>query len=191
MLASVIQAMFLWRLVPSLAIIHTLFGMALSAPLRFYIGLSNNAVIVAPILLLLWGGLRLSGRRVPAKVRGVLLVVAAAAAVAATLFGLYFMAVDGLVQAMRLSLGAPASVVERDVVSLYLASGNPAAVIAMLDPKGNRDDFATSVTWRSPNQAFQLAEAYRAQQRRGGTPVVPARPGGRRQVRRRTGRAAA
>jgi hypothetical protein len=68
-----------------------------------------------------------------------------------------------MVQAMRLVLGAPSQGLQRDLIVLHFAAGDPARVIAMLDPRGNRDDFVTSVTWASPTQAFQLAEAYRAQ----------------------------
>lgn len=161
-LAIVVQGFFLWRLVPALAAMAWGFGETLSFPLQLYIDLSNKALRWAPILLLLWGGLRLSGRRVPVQIRGALLVVAAALGVAATVFGLYFMAEAGLVQALRLSLSTSA-VVERDLVAVYLASGDSARVIELLDPRGNRDDFVTKVNWRSPGDAFQLAEAYRAQ----------------------------
>ena len=161
-LALIVQALFLYRLVPVLASMYAGFGLTLSPPLRFYIATSIWSRTLVPLLVVVWAGFRLSGRRLPARIRQTLLVVIAAIIGAAAVFGLYFMAQDGLVQAMRLSLGVPANVVERDVVTLYLAS-EPARVIELLDPKGNRDDFATDVTWRSPGEAFQLAEAYRLQ----------------------------
>jgi hypothetical protein len=74
------------------------------------------------------------------------------------------MAEDSLMQAMRLSSVAAASaqVLERDLSTLNLASGNPDQVIASLEPKVSRDDFVTNVRYGAPGQAFLLAEAYRA-----------------------------
>ena len=71
---------------------------------------------------------------------------------------------SSLLQAMRLStaVGASAQVLDRDLSVLYLASGDPDQVIALLDPKVSRDDFVTNIRWGAPGQAFQLAEAYRA-----------------------------
>jgi hypothetical protein len=91
-------------------------------------------------------------------------MVLAALAGPVTVVGLYFMAEDSLLQAMRMSSVAAASaqVLERDLSNLSLASGDPDQVIASLDPKVSRDNFITDVRWGSPGQAFQLAEAYRA-----------------------------
>ena len=91
-------------------------------------------------------------------------MVAAALAGPVTIAGLYFMAEDSLMQAMRLSSmgAASAQVYERDLSILSLASGDPDQVIASLDPKVSRADFVTDVRWQGPGQAFQLAEAYRA-----------------------------
>lgn len=90
-LAIVVRGLFLWRLVPALAAMASRFAMTLSPPLRLYMGLSNNAVRLAPLLLLLWvlfwGVLRVSGRRVPMQIRGALLVVVATLGAAATLSG--------------------------------------------------------------------------------------------------------
>ena len=91
-------------------------------------------------------------------------MVGAALAGPITVAGLYFIAEDSLLQAMRLSSvwAASAQVLERDLSNLNLASGDPDQVIASLDPKVSRDDFLTDVHWGAPGQAFQLAEAYRA-----------------------------
>ena len=162
-LGAFVQGIFLWRLVPSLAIISMSFGMTLSLPLRIYIGASNLAARIAPVLLVVWGLWRLSGRRVAPAFRAGTLIVVATLGVFAMVGGLYFMAEDGLVQAMRMILGNPSQGLQRDLIVLHFAAGEPAEVIKMLDPRGDRDDFVTSITWASPTQAFQLAEAYRAQ----------------------------
>jgi serine/threonine protein kinase len=164
-LAAIVQSMFLYRLVPDLAYLHEALGLTLSRPLRVYIGAVDWSTIVIPALVVVWGGFKLTGRSLPPKIRRAVLVVSAAIAGPVTLFGLYYMAEDGLIQAMRLSVvvGAPAQVLERDLAALHLASGEPARVIELIDPKGDRDDFASNIRWGSPGQAFQLAEAYRAQ----------------------------
>jgi len=74
------------------------------------------------------------------------------------------MAEGSLLQAMRLStaVGASVQMFDRDLSVLYLASGDPDQVIALLDPKVSRDDYVTNVSWGAPGLAFQLAEAYRA-----------------------------
>jgi hypothetical protein len=161
-LAALTHAAFLYRLVPSLAAMAAGFGMELSLPLRLYIGLSNLSVRIVPLLFVAWGLWRLSGGRVAPAVRSAALIVGAALSVVTTIGGLYFIAEDGMVQAMRLVVGAPSQGLQRDLIVLHFAAGDPARVIAILDPRGNRDDFARSVTWASPVQAFQLAEAYRA-----------------------------
>ena len=88
-------------------------------------------------------------------------MVVAALAGPVTIVGLYFMAEDSLLQAMRLSsaVAASAQVFERDLSNLSLASGDPDEVIASLDPKVSRDDFVTDVRWGAPGQAFQLSIA--------------------------------
>lgn len=163
--ACIVQALFLYRIVPTLASMYAGYGMTLSLPLRVYIGLANNAVRVAPAILLLFIGFRLTGRSIRASVRGGVLVAAAVVAAISTVAGLYFMAQDGLMQAIRLSVAvaAPGQVLERDLAALNMAAGNPAGAIALIDPTGRRDDFVAPIRWHSPGQAFQLAEAYRAQ----------------------------
>lgn len=91
-------------------------------------------------------------------------MVVAALAGPVTIAGLYFIAEDSLMQAMKLSSvgAAPAQVRERDLSYLSLASGDPDQVIASLEPKVSRDDFITNVRYGAPGQAFLLAEAYRA-----------------------------
>jgi hypothetical protein len=162
-LAAITHAVFLSRLVPSLAVMASGFGVTLSLPLRTYIRTSNLSLRIVPILFAIWGVWRLSGRRIAPAFRSALLIVFAAVGVVSTIGGLYFIAADGMVQAMRLVLGGPSQGLQRDLIVLHFAAGDPARVIAILDPTGNRDDFATAVTWASPAQAFQLAEAYRAQ----------------------------
>src|SRR6185436_9908681 len=80
-----------------------------------------------------------------------------------TIVGLYFIAEDSLMEAMRLSsvFAASAQVRERDLSTLSLASGDPDQVIALLDAKVSRADFVSNVRWGAPGQAFHLAEAYR------------------------------
>jgi len=164
-LAMIVQGLFLYRLVPPLVSMYATIGLVLSLPLRTYIGLSNQALIAVPALLLLWGGFHLSGRPLAPKIRRWFLVTTAGLAVSVAVLGLYFIAEDSLRQAMRLSffVGASAPILERDLGALYLASGEPGQVIALIDPKGTRDDFASRPRWSSPGQAFQLAEAYRTQ----------------------------
>jgi hypothetical protein len=160
-----VQSLFLYRLVPTLAGMYAAYDMALSPQLRFFIRWSDAAAYAVPLVVLGWVAARLIGLRVPVRVRGVLLVAVAIAGAFTTMIGLYFGAEDGMIQAVRLSaaVAAPNQVLERDLAALHLATGNPAAAIAIIDPDGNRDDFVKPVRWGSPGQAFQLAEAYRAQ----------------------------
>ena len=158
--AAMIQGLFLYRLVPNLAALYSGFNLELAFPLRLYIFLCNLAVRVVPIVALVWFGLSAAGRSPSPVFRRRFLLVVAALAGPATVFGLYFMAESGLTQLLRLSI-APGASIERDLTSMYLAAGNPEGVIAQLDPRGNRDDFVTPIRWSAPAQAFQLAEAYR------------------------------
>jgi hypothetical protein len=159
-LAALTHAIFLYRLVPTLAAMAAGFAVELSWQLRAYIGLSNLSLWIVPILFAAWGLWRLTGRRVEPAVRSALLIVLATLSVVTIVSGLYLIATDGMVQAMRLVVGSPS--IDRDLIVLHGAAGDPARVIAILDPTGNRDDFATAVTAHSPTEAFQLAEAYRA-----------------------------
>lgn len=163
-LASVVQGFFLYRLVPVLAFFHAGAGEVLSLRLRVYIGLCNWSLILVPVVLVVWMGFQIAGRPLPAAIRRRVLMVVAALAGPVTIVGLYFMAEDSLLQAMRFHSAAAASgqVFDRDLSVLYLASGDPDQVIALLEPKVNRDDSAAYVGWGAPGQAFQLAEAYRA-----------------------------
>jgi hypothetical protein len=90
------------------------------------------------------------------------------------------MAEGSLLQAMRLStaVGASVQVFDRDLSVVYLASGDPDQVIALLEPKISRDDYVTNVPWGAPGLAFQLAEAYRAKGNmpRGVSTSAPSRP---------------
>ena len=163
-LASVVQGFFLYRLVPVLASLYASSGDALSLPLRAYIAFCNWSLILVPVALVVWMGFQVAGRPLLAVIRRRVLIVVAALAVPVTIAGLYFIAEDSLLQAMRLStaVSASAQVLERDLSNLSLASGDPDQVIASLNPKVSRDDFVTNVRWGAPGQAFQLAEAYRA-----------------------------
>ena len=163
-LASVVQGVFLYRLVPVLASLYATSGEGLSLRLRVYIGLYNWSLILVSAMLVVWMGFQIAGRPVPATIRRRVLMVVAGLAGPITIVGLYFMAEDSLLQAMRLSnvLTASAQVRERDLSNLNLASGDPDQVIASLDPKVSRDEFLTDVHFGAPGQAFQLAEAYRA-----------------------------
>jgi hypothetical protein len=163
-LAMIVQGIFLYRLVPVQAGMYAGYGMTLPLPLRVYIGSANMASFVVPVLLLIALGVRLTGRTLPVGARGVVLAVLAIAGAVTTIAGLYFMAESGLVQAIRLNIavGANGQVLERDLIALNLAAGNPAAAIAVLDPTGKRDDFVTPIRFAGPGRAFQLAEAYRA-----------------------------
>jgi hypothetical protein len=163
-LASVVQGFFLYRLVPVLASLYASSGEALSLRLRLYIALCNWSLILVPVVLMVWMGFQIAGRPLPAAIRRRVLMVVAALAGPVTIAGLYFIAEDSLLQAMRLSsvFAASAQVRERDLANLSLASGDPDQVIASLDSKVGRDDFLSNVRWGAPGQAFQLAEAYRA-----------------------------
>src|SRR5688500_18004424 len=163
-LASVVQSFFLSRLVPELASLYAGAGEPLSLRLRVYVALCNWALIIVPMVLVVWLGFQLAGRPLPVAMSRRALIVLAALAGPVTIVGLYFMAEDSLMQAMRLSSvgAAPAQVRERDLSNLSLASGDPDQVIASLEPKVSRDDFITDVRYGAPGQAFLLAEAYRA-----------------------------
>ena len=163
-LASIVQGFFLNRLVPELAPFYAGAGEALPLRLRFYIALFSWSLILAPVVVAAWIGFQIAGRPLPAAIRRRVLMVTAALAGPITVVGLYFIAEDSLMQAMRMSSVAAASaqVLERDLSNLSLASGDPDQVIATLDPKVSRDTFITDVRWGAPGQAFQLAEAYRA-----------------------------
>jgi hypothetical protein len=163
-LATIVQSFFLYQLVPVLASLYAGAGEPLSLRLRAYIGACNWSLILMPVALAAWMGFQIAGRPLPTAIRRRVVMVMAALAGPVTIAGLYFMAEDSLMQAMRLSsLGAAsAQVRERDLANLSLASGDADQVIAALDPKVSRADFLTDVRWGAPGQAFQLAEAYRA-----------------------------
>jgi hypothetical protein len=163
-LSGIAQAFFLYRLLPELASLHAGAGEGLSLPVRIYVGLFNWLRILVPLALVVWTGLQLAGRPLPAAIRRRVLMAVAALAGPVTVAGLYFIAEDSLMQAMRHHSAAIASgqVFERDLSALSLASGDPDQVIASLDPKVSRADFVTNIRWGAPGQAFQLAEAYRA-----------------------------
>jgi hypothetical protein len=163
-LASFVQGFFLSRLVPELAPLYAGAGEPLPLRLRVYIGLYHWSLILAPVVVVVWMGFQIAGRPLPAVIRRRFLMVVAALAGPVTIVGLYFVAEDSLMQAMRMSSVAAASaqVLERDLSNLSLASGDPDQVIATLDPKVSRDNFVTDVRFAAPGQAFQLAEAYRA-----------------------------
>jgi hypothetical protein len=163
-LASVVQNLFLYRLVPVLASLYAGSGEPLSLRLRVYIALCNSALILVPAALVAWMGFQIAGRPLPAAIRRRVLVVMALLAGPVTIVGLYFMAEESLLQAMRLStaVGASVQVLDRDLSVVNLASGDPDQVIALLEPKVSRDDYARSIPWGAPGLTFQLAEAYRA-----------------------------
>jgi hypothetical protein len=119
--------------------------------------------MIPAAILVVWGGFRLAGRSLPPKTRRALLVVSASIVGAGTLSGGYFLAEAGLLHAMRLSIAWRTQVMERDLTALYLAGGEPAQVIAQLDPRLAPLFAAKIVQWDSPGLTFQLAEAYRAQ----------------------------
>ena len=163
-LASIAQGFFLNRLVPELAPLYAGAGEPLSPRLRAYIGLCNWFLILAPVAVVVWTGFQIAGRPLPSAIRRKVLMVGAALAGPVTIAGLYFIAEDSLMQAMRMSSVAAASaqVRERDLSYLSLASGDPDQVIASLEPKVSRADFVTNVRYGALGQAFLLAEAYRA-----------------------------
>ena len=108
-LASVVQGFFLYRLVPVLASFHAGAGEALPLRLRVYIDLCNWSLILIPVVLAVWMGFQIAGRPLPAAIRRRVLMVVAALAGPVTIVGLYFMAEDGLLQAMRFHSAAIAS----------------------------------------------------------------------------------
>jgi hypothetical protein len=162
-LAIVVQGFFVYRFVPVLDPLYANSGEGLSLRLRAYIGLYNWLLVLVSALPVAWIAFQIAGRPVPAAIRRRVLMVLAALAGPVTIAGLFFMAEDSLLQAMRLSsaVAASAQVRERDLSNLSLASGDPEQVIASLGPKVSRADFVTDVRWGAPGQAFQLAEAYR------------------------------
>jgi hypothetical protein len=163
-LAAIVQGLSLYRLLPELAPLHAGAGEAWSLPLSLYVRFCNWSLMLAPVALVAWMGFQIAGRPLPSAIRVRALTVAAAVAGPLTLAGLYVMAEDSLLQAMRMSSVAAASgqVLERDLSTLSLASGDPDQVIAALEPKVSRENFVTDVRWGAPGLAFQLAEAYRA-----------------------------
>ena len=163
-LASVAQAFFLYRLEPVLESLYAGAGEPISLRLRVYIGFCSWFLILAPVVLAVWMGFQIAGRPLPAAIRRRVLMAVAVLAGPVTIAGLYFMAEDSLLQAMRLSTALDASmqVSDRDLSVSYLASGDPDQVIALLEPKIGRDDYLKNVPFGAPGMAFQLAEAYRA-----------------------------
>ena len=163
-LASVAQAFFLNRLEPVIESLYAAAGEPISLRLRVYIGFCSWFLILALVVLAVWMGFQIAGRPLPAAIRRRVLIAVAALAGPVAIAGLYFMAEDSLLQAMRLStaLGASVQVSDRDLSVSYLASGDPDQVIALLEPKVSRDDYLKNVPWGAPGLAFQLAEAYRA-----------------------------
>jgi hypothetical protein len=160
-LGAIVNGVFMYRYVPILFGMYAAFAMRLSLPLRLYIGLCNWTAVVAPALLVVWGGFALAGRGLAPAIRRVVLVSLAAFGVIATLSGLYFITEEGVLQATLLSLGWRGQVLERDLTMLNLAAGEPAKIITLLEPKVVGVDKG-QINWETAGQAFQLAEAYRA-----------------------------
>jgi hypothetical protein len=158
-----VQSLLMYRFVPTLTGMYAGFGLALSRPLELYLRTVTAAAYALPLAMLAWVGLRMAGRALPITVRGVVLCALAAIGCSTSIAGLYFVAEDSLVLAMRLTISGPSQVIEHDLVMLQLAAGDAAGVTKSLDPQGDRDDFVDPPRWTSAGQAFQLAEAYRAQ----------------------------
>ena len=163
-LASIVQGLSLYRLLPELSPLYAGAGEAWPLSLRVFVAFCNWSLFLAPVVLVAWIAFQIAGRPLPAAIRRKVLMAAATLVGPVTIVGLYVMAENSLMQAMRMSSVAAASaqVQERDLSMLSLASGDPDQVIASLGPKVNRDDFVSDVRWGSPGLAFQLAEAYRA-----------------------------
>ena len=186
-LASVVQGFFLSRLVPVLASLYAGAGEPLSLRLRVYIGLYNWFLILAPVVLVVWMGFQIAGRPLPAAIRRRVLMVVAALAGPVTIVGLYFIAEDSLMQAMRMSniVAASAQVLERDLSYLSLASGDPDQVIASLEPKVSRDDFVTNVRYGSTWPGLSARRSVPSERRHARRAAfLPPRPAGRGRVRR-------
>jgi hypothetical protein len=154
--------------VPTLAGIFAGYGMALSFPLRAYIFTNNTVLRLAPFIVLMlagtWALYRMRAQAFPARLRALLLVGTAAVGLLITAMGLYSFGRDGMQQAVRMSVaaGAPSQVLQRDLAMLYLASGQAAAAIKLLDPRVDRDVVVGQIRFGSPGEAFLLAESYRA-----------------------------
>ena len=163
-LASVVQGLTLARLLPELGPLYAGAGEPWPLRLRVYVEFCRWFLTLAPLVLVAWMVFQIAGRPLRAAYRRRVLMLMAALAGPVTVVGLYFIAEDSLMQAMRMSsLGAAsAQVLQRDLSTLSLASGDPDRVIALLDPEVSRDTFLSDVRWGAPGQAFQLAEAYRA-----------------------------
>jgi len=166
LIGAIATSVMLYRVVPPLAAFYEAFALELSAPLRTFIASANiTARWFVPAVLLLGGAYAFLRRIGGPGVRRLVLVPVTVLGVAWIFAGEYFIAEQALLQAMRLSLAQKATVVERDMATLELAAGEPAAVVGMFDPKHTRDYYPESGQWfwTAPVEAFQLAEAYRAQ----------------------------
>jgi hypothetical protein len=159
-----LQSLLLFRFVPVLESLYAGAGERVSLSLRIYIAFWQWSLIVVPVALVAWLVFQIAGRPLPAAIRRRVLMMVVALAGPVTIAGLYVMAEGSLLQAMRLStaLNASMQVSDRDLSVVYLASGDPDQVIALLEPKVGRDDYVTNVPFGAPGMAFQLAEAYRA-----------------------------
>jgi hypothetical protein len=156
---AIVEARFLGPLAGLYAEIAT----TLSLPLRVNIIGARWLAVLLGGLALLWAGLLVAGRPVPPPRRRRLLVTSAAIVAVWTLAGLLLTVQQAVSMAGLRSLGAQGLVVERDLMTLYIASCEPGKVIARLDPQRTRDIPGDIGWWPAPGVAFQLAEAYRAE----------------------------
>ena len=162
-LAAIFHLVVLPRLIEPLAALYAGVAMTLSLPLRVYLNADRWAGLLLAAVGLIWGVYSIAGRPFLARVRTKALLATAAAVVVSTLGGLWLVAEQAVVHAMRLGLGGRAQLMTRDLASLQIAAGQPALAVALMDPGHTRDyPVGELVGWNAPGNVFQLAEAYRA-----------------------------
>ena len=162
-LAAIFHLAVLPRLIEPLAALYAGLAMALSLPLRVYLHANRWAGLLLAAVGLIWGAYGIAGRPFLSRVRTKALLATAAAVVVWTLAGLWLLAEQAVVHAMRLGLGGRAQLMTRDLASLQIAAGQPALAVALMDPGHTRDyPVGELVGWSAPGNVFQLAEAYRA-----------------------------
>src|SRR5262249_17813774 len=153
---------FLSRFVPALAGFRHEIAEALSLPLRIYLNCVNWGQALPAALAVLWIAAFARRPRFERARRQGLIGVAVAGALA-TFAGLWLVAEEGVLYAMKLNIGLKGTVVTRDLATLYLAARRADLAIQLLDPEHRRDYSPEELAaWGAAGRAFQLAEAYRA-----------------------------
>jgi len=157
-----VNVLILSRLVPHLAGFRHEIAETLSLPLRIYLNLTRWASSLPVLLALLWIAAFVRRPRYERARRQTLTGVAIGAGMISVV-GLWLVAEEGVLYAMKLHIGLKGTVVTKDLATLYLAAGRADPAIALLDPERRRDYPPRELaSWGAAGTAFQLAEAYRA-----------------------------